>query len=68
MLLMNESAIEKLLSSKFTIGGDASVAAGPVGRTASAKTDTQLHAELLSYSRSRGLFAGHATLTDFLFS
>ena len=58
MLLMNESAIEKLLSSKFTIGGDASVAAGPVGRTSSAKTDAQLHAELLSYSRSRGLFAG----------
>jgi lipid-binding SYLF domain-containing protein len=58
MLLMNEGAIEKLLSSKFTIGGDASVAAGPVGRTSSAKTDAQLHAELLSYSRSRGLFAG----------
>jgi lipid-binding SYLF domain-containing protein len=58
MLLMNEGAIEKLLSSKFTIGGDASVAAGPVGRTSSAKTDAQLHAELLSYSRARGLFAG----------
>ena len=58
MLLMNQGAIDKLLSSKFTIGGDASVAAGPVGRTSSAKTDAQMHAELLSYSRSRGLFAG----------
>jgi lipid-binding SYLF domain-containing protein len=58
MLLMNQSAIDKLLSSKFTIGGDASVAAGPVGRTSSAATDAQLHAELLSYSRARGLFAG----------
>jgi len=58
MLLMNQGAIDKLLSSKFTIGGDASVAAGPVGRTSSAKTDAQLHAELLSYSRARGLFAG----------
>lgn len=58
MLLMNQSAIEKLLSSKFTIGGDASAAAGPVGRTASAQTDAQLHAELLTYSRAKGLFAG----------
>lgn len=58
MLLMNQGAIDKLLSSKFTIGGDASVAAGPVGRTSSAATDAQLHAELLSYSRARGLFAG----------
>ena len=58
MLLMNQGAIEKLLSSKFTIGGDASVAGGPVGRTSSAQTDAQLRAELLSYSRSRGLFAG----------
>jgi len=58
MLLMNEGAIDKLLSSKFTIGGDASVAAGPVGRTSSAETDAQLHAELLTYSRARGLFAG----------
>ena len=58
MLLMNQSAIDKLLSSKFTIGGDASAAAGPVGRTASAQTDVQLHAELLTYSRSQGLFAG----------
>lgn len=58
MLLMNQGAIDKLLSSKFTIGGDASVAAGPVGRTSSAQTDAQLHAELLTYSRARGLFAG----------
>jgi lipid-binding SYLF domain-containing protein len=58
MLLMNEGGIDKLLSSKFTIGGDASVAAGPVGRTSSAETDAQLHAELLTYSRARGLFAG----------
>jgi lipid-binding SYLF domain-containing protein len=58
MLLMNQSAIDKLLSSKFTVGGDASVAAGPVGRTSSAETDAQLHAELLTYSRARGLFAG----------
>lgn len=58
MLLMNQSAIDKLLSSKFTIGADASAAAGPVGRTASAQTDAQLHAELLTYSRSQGLFAG----------
>lgn len=58
MLLMNQGAIDKLLSSKFNIGGDASVAAGPVGRTSSAETDAQLHAELLTYSRARGLFAG----------
>ena len=58
MLVMNERAIDKLLSSKFTIGADASVAAGPVGRSSSAATDVQLHAELLTYSRSRGLFAG----------
>ena len=58
MLLMNQSAIDKLLSSKFTIGADASATAGPVGRTASAQTDAQLHAELLTYSRAQGLFAG----------
>src|SRR5882672_5917257 len=58
MLVMNERAIDKLLSSKFTIGADASVAAGPVGRTSSAATDAQLHADILTYSRSRGLFAG----------
>jgi lipid-binding SYLF domain-containing protein len=58
MLLMNRRAIDKLLSSKFTIGADASAAAGPVGRTSSAATDAQLHAEILTYSRTRGLFAG----------
>ncbi len=58
MLVMNKRGAEKLLSSKFTLGGDASVAAGPVGRTSSADTDAKLHAEILSYSRSRGAFAG----------
>src|SRR6266446_6623306 len=58
MLVMNEGAIDKLLSSKFTIGADASATAGPVGRTASAATDVQMHAQLLTYSRARGLFAG----------
>jgi SH3 domain-containing YSC84-like protein 1 len=58
LLVMNENAIDKLLSSKFTIGADASATAGPVGRTASAATDIQLHAQLLTYSRARGLFAG----------
>ena len=58
MLVMNESAVDKLLSSKFTVGGDASATAGPVGRTAAAATDIQMHAQLLTYSRSRGLFAG----------
>jgi SH3 domain-containing YSC84-like protein 1 len=60
MLVMNKGGVEKLLSSKFTLGADASVAAGPVGRTAAADTDLQLHAEILSYSRTRGLFAGIA--------
>lgn len=58
MLVMNQGAIKKLLSSKFTIGGDASAAAGPVGRTSSAETDAQLRAEILTYSRTRGLFGG----------
>ncbi len=58
LLVMNEGAIDKLLSSKFTIGADASATAGPVGRTASAATDVQMHAQLLTYSRARGLFAG----------
>lgn len=60
MLVMNRGGVEKLLSSKFTLGADASVAAGPVGRTSSADTDLQMNAEILSYSRSRGLFAGVA--------
>lgn len=58
MLVMNERGAQKLLSSKFTLGGDASVAAGPVGRTASAETDALLRAEILTWSRSRGVFAG----------
>jgi lipid-binding SYLF domain-containing protein len=58
MLVMNERGVDKLLSSKFTLGGEASVAAGPVGRTATAQTDAQMHAEILSWSRSQGLFAG----------
>lgn len=60
MLVMNKRGAEKLLSSKFTLGADASVAAGPVGRTSSAETDLKLHAEILTYSRSRGVFAGVA--------
>jgi len=58
MLVMNEGGVNRLLSSKFTVGGDASAAAGPVGRTASADTDATMKAELLTWSRSRGLFAG----------
>src|SRR5579872_6488941 len=60
MLVMNKRGAEKLLSSKFTLGADASVAAGPVGRTASADTDAKLQAEILTYSRTRGVFAGIA--------
>jgi lipid-binding SYLF domain-containing protein len=60
MLVMNRGGEDKLLSSKFTLGADASVAAGPVGRTAEAQTDLQMHAEILSWSRSQGLFAGVA--------
>jgi lipid-binding SYLF domain-containing protein len=58
LLLMNPSAVEKLLASKFTLGADAAVAAGPVGRSVQAQTDAQMHAKILSYSRSRGVFAG----------
>jgi lipid-binding SYLF domain-containing protein len=60
MLVMNQRGADKLLSSKFTLGGEGSVAAGPVGRTATAQTDAQMHAEILSWSRSQGLFAGLA--------
>jgi len=60
MLVMNERGAQRLLSSKFTLGGDASVAAGPVGRNATAQTDAYMTAEILSWSRSRGLFAGLA--------
>ncbi len=60
MLFMNEHALKSLLSDKFKLGGDASVAAGPVGRTAEAGTDLKLTAEILSYSRAKGVFAGVA--------
>jgi len=58
MLFMNDHALQSLLSDKFKLGADASVAAGPVGRTAAANTDLKLNAEILSYSRAKGLFAG----------
>jgi lipid-binding SYLF domain-containing protein len=58
LLVMNKSGMEKLLKSKFTLGGEASAAAGPVGRDASAMTDAMMRAEILSWSRSRGVFAG----------
>ncbi len=58
MLVMNKRGADRLLSSKFTLGGDASVAAGPVGRSATAETDAYMTAEILTYSRSRGVFAG----------
>lgn len=60
MLVMNDRGVDKLLSSKFTLGAEGSVAAGPVGRTTTAQTDAQMHAEILSWSRSQGLFAGLA--------
>src|SRR5580658_1687499 len=60
MLVMNQGGEDKLLSDKFTLGGEASVAAGPVGRTATAQTDLQMHAEILSWSRTQGVFAGLA--------
>jgi lipid-binding SYLF domain-containing protein len=58
MLVMNKRGFERLLKDKFTIGGEASAAAGPVGRSAAAETDALMHAEILSWSRSRGVFAG----------
>ena len=58
MLFMNKDGLNSLLSDSFTLGGDASVAAGPVGRQAGASTDLKFNAQILSYSRSRGLFAG----------
>jgi lipid-binding SYLF domain-containing protein len=58
LLFMNESGMKNLLSDKFEMGGEASVAAGPVGRTASATTDAKMDAQILSYSRSKGLFGG----------
>ena len=58
MLVMNKNGMEKLLSSKFKLGADASVAAGPVGRHAEGETDWKMRAEVLTYSRARGVFAG----------
>jgi len=58
MLVMNPSGIDHLLQDKFTLGADASAAAGPVGRAATAETDAQMSAKILTYSRSRGVFAG----------
>ncbi len=58
MLVMNERGMQKLMQSKFTLGGEGEVAAGPVGRNATAQTDALMHAEMLSWSRSRGIFAG----------
>jgi SH3 domain-containing YSC84-like protein 1 len=58
LLVMNESGVQKLLRNKVALGADAAVAAGPIGRQASVGTDAQLHAEILSYSRAQGLFAG----------
>jgi lipid-binding SYLF domain-containing protein len=60
MLFMNDHALQSLLGDKFKLGADASVAAGPVGRTAAAGTDVRLTAEILSYSRAKGVFAGVA--------
>jgi SH3 domain-containing YSC84-like protein 1 len=60
MLVMNRGGADKLLSSQFTLGGDAGVAAGPVGRESSAQTDAKMSAQILSYSRSRGVFGGLA--------
>ncbi len=60
LLIMNQRGMERLLTSQFTLGGDATAAAGPVGRSVTAKTDALLTAEILSWSRSRGVFAGVA--------
>lgn len=58
MLVMDQKGAQKLLSSKFKIGADASAAAGPIGRTAAASTDWKLNSEILTYARTKGLFAG----------
>jgi len=58
LLVMNDRGVDKLLSNKFTVGADAAVAAGPIGRQASAQTDATMRAEMLAWSRSRGVFAG----------
>ena len=58
MLMMNRKGVEKLIGDKFTIGADASAAAGPVGRQTAAQTNIRMNAEILTYSRAKGLFAG----------
>ncbi|HVU47233.1 MAG TPA: lipid-binding SYLF domain-containing protein, partial [Terracidiphilus sp.] len=58
MIVQNDKGMQELLQSKFQIGGDVSAAAGPIGRHASANTDWKLNAEILTYSRARGIFAG----------
>ena len=60
LVFRNKRGVDSIVGGKFTLGGDASVAAGPVGRSAQASTDERLKAEILSYSRARGLFAGVA--------
>jgi len=60
LLVMDDHGAQKLMKSKFTLGGDATVAAGPVGRTAKAQTDATMNAKILAYARSRGVFAGIA--------
>ena len=60
MIVMNDKGVDRLLSNKFTVGADAAVAAGPVGRQATAGTDATMRAEMLAWSRSRGVFAGVA--------
>ena len=57
-IVMNRDGMRKIMQDKFTVGGDASVMAGPVGRTGEAQTDAMMHAQILAYSRSRGIFAG----------
>ena len=58
LLVMNDHGMKHLLENKFTLGGEATAAAGPVGRDATAQTDVMMHAEMLSYSRARGIFGG----------
>jgi lipid-binding SYLF domain-containing protein len=58
MLVMNDRGVDRMLASKFTVGADAAVAAGPVGRQANAQTDATMMAEILAWSRARGVFAG----------
>ncbi|HWF48181.1 MAG TPA: lipid-binding SYLF domain-containing protein [Bryobacteraceae bacterium] len=58
MLVMNRDGMRHLVSDKFVLGGDAAAAAGPVGRSSSAETDAAMHAEILTYSRARGIYAG----------